>query len=87
VLVLPGVGFSSQIQPSPESFARQLICKSCACTVLDIAVSGNPKDKIRIISVPRWRFLNGILDSRFQILLGKSLRQAAALKQIWIETD
>jgi len=41
--------------------------------VLDIAVSGNPKEKIRAISVPRWRFLNGILDSRFQILLGQSL--------------
>ena len=63
VLLVSGVEPPSHIQPSPELFARQVNCGSCACAVLAIAVSSNPEEKIRAISVQRWRFLNGILDS------------------------
>jgi hypothetical protein len=63
VFVMFPVEFCSQTQPSPASFARQLTCGSCACAALVIALSSNPEDKIRAISVLRWRFLNGILDS------------------------
>ena len=56
VLLVPGVCTSSQIQPSPESFARQLNCWSCACVDAGTAANRNPDDKMRAISAQRRRF-------------------------------